>query len=202
MWANENWTRTWDGHDSEVLIQQDYLDSDEAAFIADTSRYMANERYMRVNGRPMFILYRPGLLPNARETLQRWRELWTEALGVTPWILMVQGFGDADPRDYGLDGAVEFPPHKLAVNVPDMNHELTLFDPEFAGHVRSYDGIVEESLNEQPGAFPLIKTVSPHWDNDARREGRGMVLHGSTPEKYENWLNGVVDFARQNPTLT
>jgi len=184
MWANENWTRTWDGHDSEVLIQQDYLESDDTAFIQDTARYMANERYMRVNGRPLFILYRPGLLPNARETLQRWRDQWTEALGVTPWILMVQGFGDSDPREYGLDGAVEFPPHKVAVNVPDMNQELTLFDPDFAGHVRSYDGIIHES---------------PHWDNDARREGRGMVLHGSTPEKYETWLNGAIEHARQYP---
>ena len=199
MWANENWTRTWDGHDSEVLIQQDYLESDEDAFIADTSRYMANERYMQVDGRPLFILYRPGLLPNARETLQRWRDLWTDALGVTPWILMVQGFGDMDPREYGLDGAVEFPPHKLAINVPDMNNELTLFDPDFAGHVRSYDGIIDQSLNEAPTAFPLIKTVSPHWDNDARREGRGMVLQGSTPDRYEHWLNGVIEHARQRP---
>lgn len=199
MWANENWTRTWDGHDSEVLIQQDYLETDEKEFIADTSRYMANERYMQVEGRPLFILYRPGLLPNARVTLQRWRELWTDALGVEPWILMVQGFGDSDPRKYGLDGAVEFPPHKLAVSVPDMNHELTLFDPNFAGHVRSYDGVINESLNEPPCAYPLIKTVSPHWDNDARREGRGMVLQGSTPERYEYWLNGVIDHARQHP---
>lgn len=199
MWANENWTRTWDGHDSEVLIQQDYLESDEKEFIADTSRYMANERYMQVDGRPLFILYRPGLLPNARETLQRWRELWTDALGVTPWILMVQGFGNLDPREYGLDGAVEFPPHKIALNVPDMNQELTLFDPDFAGHVRSYDRIINESLNESPSAFPLIKTVSPHWDNDARREGRGMVLQGSTPERYEYWLNGVMDHAHKYP---
>ncbi len=199
MWANENWTRTWDGHESEVLIQQDYLESDEAAFIADTSRYMANDRYMTVAGRPLFILYRPGLLPNAKETLQRWRDLWTEALGVTPWILMVQGFGNTDPREYGLDGAVEFPPHKVAINVPDMNQELTLFDPDFAGHVRSYEGVINESLNEKVADFPLIKTVSPHWDNDGRREGRGMVLHGSTPERYEYWLNGVIDHARQNP---
>lgn len=199
MWANENWTRTWDGHDNEVLIQQDYLESDEEAFIADTGRYMANERYMRVDGRPLFILYRPGLLPDARVTLRRWRNLWTELLGVEPWVLMVQGFGDSDPREYGLDGAVEFPPHKVAINVPDMNHELTLFDPEFSGHVRSYDGIINESLNERPSAFPLIKTVSPHWDNDARREGRGMVLQGSTPERYEYWLNGVINHARQNP---
>ncbi len=199
MWANENWTRTWDGHDSEVLIQQDYLESDEEAFIADTVRYMSNDRYMKVNGRPLFILYRPGLLPNAKETLARWRQLWTDALGVAPWILMVQGFGDSDPTVYGLDGAVEFPPHKVALDVPDMNQELTMFDPEFAGHVRSYEKIIDASLNEEASDFPIIKTVSPHWDNDARREGRGMVLHGSTPQNYERWLNGIIDHAQQNP---
>lgn len=201
MWANENWTRTWDGHDNEVLIQQDYLASDEEAFIADTAGYMAHERYMKVNGRPVFILYRPGLLPNARATLQQWRQLWTEALGVTPWILMVQGFGDLDPREFGLDGALEFPPHKVTINVADMNQELTLFDPDFAGHVRSYDSVIEESLNEPLASYPVIKTVSPHWDNDARREGRGMVLQGSTPARYEYWLNGAIDHARQHPFM-
>lgn len=80
-----------------------------------------------------------------------------------------------------------------------MNTELTLFDPDFAGHVRSYEGVIKESLGEEPAAFPLIKTVSPHWDNDARREGRGMVLQGSTPERYEHWLNGVIDHACEHP---
>lgn len=199
MWANENWTRTWDGHDQEVLIQQDYRDVDEEAFIQDTAKYMAHPRYVRVDGRPLFILYRPGLLPNPVETLNRWRDLWTAELGVSPLVLMVQGFDEMDPRKFQLDGAVEFPPHKLAVDVPDMNNELELFDPDFAGHVRSYEAIVEQSLSEPKADFPLIKTVSPHWDNDARREGRGMVLHGSTPESYERWLNGVIDRACQQP---
>ncbi|NND89520.1 MAG: glycosyltransferase [Granulosicoccus sp.] len=199
MWANENWTRTWDGHDSEVLIQQDYLQSDEADFIADTSRYMANPRYLQVDGRPLFILYRPGLLPQPKQTLERWRGLWEKSLGVSPLILMVQGFGDHDPRVFGLDGAVEFPPHKLAADLPDVNDELPLFDPSFAGHVRCYDSVIAQSLGEPAPAYPLIKTVSPHWDNDARREGRGMVLHGSTPAKYEHWLNGVIDYSLANP---
>jgi len=199
MWANENWTRTWDGHDQQVLIQQDYRDADEAAFIADTAQYMSHPRYVQVDGRPLFILYRPGLLPDPVQTLGRWRDLWTEALGVTPLVLMVQGFDDMDPRKFQLDGAIEFPPHKLAVDVPDMNNELELFDEDYAGHVRSYDAIIEQSLNEPQSTFPLIKTVSPHWDNDARREGRGMVLHGSTPELYEKWLNGVIDRACDQP---
>ena len=98
MWANENWTRTWDGLESEVLIEQTYREEDEAGFIADTARYMRDERYVRVAGRPLFIVYRPGLLPESRETLARWRRLWTEAVGAEPWLLMVQGFEDEDPR--------------------------------------------------------------------------------------------------------
>ena len=197
MWANENWTRTWDGFDAQVLIEQTYREADEPAFIADTARYMGHERYVRVDGRPLFILYRPGLLPEPVETLARWRRLWTEALGVEPWILMVQGFGDEDPRVFGLDAAVEFPPHKVCVGVEDMNAELTVLDPAYSGHVRRYADVVAKSLGEGPAEFPLVKTVVPSWDNDARREGRGMTLHGSTPELYERWLGGAIEHARR-----
>ena len=199
MWANENWTRTWDGAESEVLIEQTYQEQDEAAFIADTARYMAHPRYIRVQGRPLFILYRPGLLPEGRKTLARWRALWTEALGVEPWIFMVQGFGDEDPGVYALDGAVEFPPHKLCVGLPDINDQLDILDPGYSGNVRSYADVVARSLGESAPSFPLLKTVVPSWDNDARREGRGMTLHGSTPKLYERWLRGVIDYAQQNP---
>jgi len=199
MWANENWTRTWDGFDSEVLIEQNYHQADEEAFIADTAAYMANPRYLHVNERPLFILYRPGLLPKAKQTLARWRRMWTEVLGIEPWILMVQGFDDMDPREYALDGAVEFPPHKVSVDTTDINSELTIFDPEFEGHVRRYEDVINNSLNEDCPLFPLIKTVSPHWDNDARREGRGLTLHGSTPELYRRWLEGAIDHAVAEP---
>jgi len=199
MWANENWTRTWDGFDSEVLIEQNYREQDEADFIADTARYMGAPRYVRVQGRPLFILYRPGLLPDAKRTLARWRRAWTQQLGVEPWILMVQGFGDEDPRPYGLDGAVEFPPHKVCVPLPEINDELTLLDPGFRGHVRSYPQVIASSLDEPVPEFALIKTVVPHWDNDARREGRGMVLHGSTPALYERWLDGAIERACAEP---
>ena len=199
MWANENWTRTWDGFDSEILIQQDYRDHDEDDFIADTLRYFEHERYVRVEGRPLFILYRPGLLPNARETFKRWRSKWAEALGVEPWILMVQGFDSEDPGEFGLDGAVEFPPHKICKNMPDIQDELTILDPAYSGNARAYEDVIARSLGEQAPDYPLIKTVVPHWDNDARREGRGFNMHGSTPELYEYWLRGVISHAEKNP---
>ena len=198
MWANENWTRTWDGLESEVLIEQTYREEDEAGFIADTARYMTDERYVRVAGRPLFIVYRPGLLPESRKTLARWRRLWTEAVGAEPWLLMVQGFEDEDPRVHGLDGAVEFPPHKVCKDLAPINAELEVLDPAFAGHVLDYEAVVERSLGEGAVEFPLVKTVVPHWDNDARREGRGLTLHGSSPARYERWLRGATGYARAN----
>jgi len=199
MWANENWTRTWDGFDSEVLIEQSYDDADEDDFIEDTAKYFRNKRYMQVNGRPLFILYRPGLIPQAKKTFARWRKKWEAAVGVEPYFLMVQGFGDEDPRAYGLDGAVEFPPHKICQNMRQIQGDLDILDQSYTGIVHSYDDVIERSLTEKPPEFPLIKTVVPHWDNDARREGRGMTLHGSTPERYGQWLDGAIDYAVENP---
>ena len=199
MWANENWTRTWDGFEGQVLIQQDYRDEDEDAFIEDTARYFNHPRYTMVNDRPLFILYRPGLLPDAEQTIARWKKKWERLCGVEPWVLMVQGFGDENPTEYDLDGAVEFPPHKLCASVPDMNSSLNIIDPNYSGNARSYNEVIDVSLSEEAPSFPLIKTVSPHWDNDARREGRGLTLHGSTPENYERWLRGATKFAQENP---
>jgi len=199
MWANENWTRTWDGLENDVLIKQDYLDADEDNFIADTGAYMADSRYVRLNDQPLFILYRPGLLPEPEKTINRWRKKWAALLGETPLVMMVQGFGDEDPRDFGLDGAVEFPPHKVCAGLDNINDQCHVLDSNYQGLVRDYASVVDNALREEAPAYPLIKTVSPHWDNDARREGRGMTMHGSTPALYEKWLRGAMDFAELNP---
>jgi len=199
MWANENWTRTWDGLENDVLIKQDYLDEDEDAFIADTGRYMADERYVRIGNQPLFILYRPGLLPDAKANIEQWRKKWTALLGVTPLVMMVQGFDQEDPRAFALDGAIEFPPHKVCAGLKNINDRCHLLDSNYQGLVRDYSDVVNNALREPAPEFPLIKTVSPHWDNDARREGLGMTIHGSTPALYEKWLNGAMDFAIDHP---
>ncbi len=199
MWANENWTRTWDGFEKDVLIEQDYCIEDENAFIEDTANYFSNNQYIEVAGRPLFILYRPGLVPDGKRTFARWKRKWQQRIGVEPWIIMVQGFGDSDPREYGLDGAIEFPPHKVCANIPNINESLDILDSKFEGHAVLYDDVVKQSLNESECNYPLIKTVVPHWDNDARREGRGFVMHGSTPDKFGGWLSGAIEHAIERP---
>ena len=199
MWANENWTRTWDGHDKQVLLKQDYDPADDAALVADLARHFADPRYMRIGDRPLFFLYRPGQIPDARARIAAWRAAWRDDHGVDPVITMVQGFGDLDPRMYGLDGAIEFPPHKLAEGLKPVNNQLDMIDPTFSGHAFAYDDLVAAAQAEPVPDFPLIRCAVPGWDNEARRPGRGMSLAGATPDKFANWIDHSVAFAQQNP---
>ena len=196
MWANENWTRRWDGAEQEVLMAQDYRAEDEDSLLADFARCFRDTRYIRIDDRPLLMLYRARLVPEPEATFPRWRALFLERFGENPLIVMAQSFGDRDPRPLGLDGAVEFPPHKLGETLAEMPVEL--LDPDFSGKVHAYDDAAELSCVEPAPGYPLIKTIVPSWDNDARRQGSGLVLHGATPARYQGWLSHLVENARAN----
>lgn len=198
MWANENWTRRWDGMESEVLISQDYLDDDDERLLGDFCRHFKDPRYIRIQGRPLLMIYRTRLIPNAAKAIARWRMVFKNFFGENPIIVMSQSFDDFDPRGMGLDGAIEFPPHKVTKSSPLVNRDVKILDESFSGQIYNYDDIVKYSISEPRPTFPLIKTVVPSWDNDARRQGAGLVIQGSTPQKYEAWLSKLVEEAQRH----
>ncbi|WP_271504865.1 glycoside hydrolase family 99-like domain-containing protein [Bradyrhizobium sp. CCBAU 11357] len=198
MWANENWTRRWDGMESEVLISQDYLDDDDERLLGDFCRHFNDPRYIRVQGRPLLMIYRPRLIPDTANVVARWRAVFKRKFREDPIIIMSQSFDDFDPTVMGLDGAIEFPPHKITKFTPQVTSEVKILDDTFAGQVYSYDDVVKYSTDEPRPSFPLIKTVVPSWDNDARRQGTGLVIQGSTPQKYEAWLSMLVEEAQRH----
>lgn len=199
MWANENWSRRWDGLDHDILIAQDYRDEDDEAFIADIARHFNDPRYIRIDGKPIFFIYRPSIVPNAKEKFTTWRKLLKLQHDLEIVFYMVQAFDDLDPRRYGLDGAIEFPPHKVAAGLPSVAVSQGLIDPEFTGHYPSYDAMIERSLDDCCFDFDVIKAVTPMWDNEARKPGRGMGFVGATPQSYEYWLSSVISYAKANP---
>ncbi|MGC9270947.1 glycoside hydrolase family 99-like domain-containing protein [Acidiphilium sp.] len=202
MWANENWTRRWDGQEREILLAQDYEPEDDAALIDDFARHFADPRYIRLEGRPLLMIYRAALIPDGQATIARWRALFAERHNENPLMFMAQSFHDYDPTRHGLDGAIEFPPHKLVVNAPKLNAGLDVFDPEFTSDVFRYDDIAAISLAEPDPAYPLIRTIVPGWDNDARREGKGgVILQDATPDAYQTWLASLIDRARRRPVF-
>ncbi|MFN7056965.1 glycoside hydrolase family 99-like domain-containing protein [Hyphomonas sp.] len=199
MWANENWTRTWDGSEKEMILAQTYLEEDDIPFIDDVARHMKDRRYIRIGDRPLFFIYRPGHIPDTVDRMEKWRNIFRERHGLDPLIFQAQAFGDNDPREFGLDGAIEFPPHKVLNKVHDIKHKVGLFDARFSGSVPTYESIVEAAKSDPKPDFPLIRTVFPSWDNDARRPGRSTITAYSTPELFSDWLEWAVQQAETAP---
>ncbi len=197
MWANENWTRRWDGSEHEVLISQDYHTADEPALAAELVRHFRDARYIRLGGRPVLMVYRAGLIPGTAAAVARWRALFRQ-YDEDPVFVMAQSFDDRDPRPFGMDAAVEFPPHKLTTTLEPLNAGLRMLDHAATARVYSYDDAAA-ATDLTPTPYPLIRTALPSWDNDARRQGAGMVLHGSTPAAYQAWLSRLITAAIEQP---
>lgn len=197
-WANENWTRRWDGRDSEILIAQEHSAENDIAFIRDLIPYLGDPRYIRIDGRPLVVVYRPSILPDCAATLTRWRE-YCRATGVGELFLAMVQFDTEDPNEYGFDVAMEFPPHKLARGLDAINHKLDIANPHYAGHVVHYQDIVDVAKSLPAPRYPMFRGVFPGWDNEARRPGKGYTFAFSTPTRYRDWLECAVSFAEANP---
>ncbi len=77
-WANENWTKRWDGNESEILLGQKYSTEDAQAFIRYLIPFFKDERYIKVDGRPVLFVYRPSHIDTAREYVAVWRRVCEE----------------------------------------------------------------------------------------------------------------------------
>lgn len=199
IWANETWSRRWDGSASEILLAQTYPPDMPDILAADLVRHFRDPRYRRIDGRPLLAIYRTSMIPNAAQWLDELRAAFAR-LGENPLIYMAQTFEDEDPRLFGCDGALEFPPHKISrtlrLNMPERgfgnNPQLKVWD---------YDAIVDRALNLPETPYPMIRGCFPSWDNDSRRQGAASVIHGSTPNKFRRWLEALVEAAEDGSEL-
>lgn len=194
-WANENWTRRWDGQESDILIAQRHSPADDVAVFDDIARYIRSPRYLRVAGKPLILVYRPDALPDAAATMGRWRERARETGVGEIFLLCTNAFGFGDYRGSGFDGLTEFPPHALSLG--EITHAVQLLNAGFSGRVYDYEAVVPERISElierkDPRHFPGIM---PAWDNEARKPGAGHVFHNATPEPFYRWAKAALDFS-------
>lgn len=194
-WANENWTRRWDAAEHEILIAQKYQPDDDVNFIKSMVPMFQDRRYIKIDGRPFLIVYRPQHLPNARASAQIWREHCREAGIGEIHICAALTHGNEDYQQYGFDSGVEFPPHNLRSG--NVNHEVNFYD-SFNGNVMQFEDIAQSYLDrDYPGSL-VHRTVFPSWDNTARTGKRALVVWNGTPENYEYWLSATISKAEQS----
>lgn len=111
-WANENWTRVWDGGEREILVKQEYSLEDDINHIRHLLPALGDGRYIRIGGKLLLLIYQVSRLPEPRRTADTWRDEVRKA-GLGELLLCkVESKPEehSDPRDQGLDAAVEFAP--------------------------------------------------------------------------------------------
>lgn len=203
MWANENWTRRWDGRTADVLIGQDYDSVPAELFIDDVMEFLKDPRYLKIDGRCLLSIYRPGQMHNFSEIVAGWRKRAKEE-GIELHVVTVdvaRGF-DAleDPADAGLDGMMDFPPHNCLWSWVD--HEGLGVHPRFTGNLLSYSRLVEAAEGKlraglADGSFPGVMVT---FDNTARRQWAGDVWIGSNPYTFRRWLAEAVRAVAHRPS--
>ena len=192
-WANENWTRRWDGSEAEVLMQQDYSEEGNERFIRDVIPILKDPRYIRVGDAPILLVYRVDKLSDPRRTVSIWRRIWHAESGLDLHLVAVQSFGIGDPRPFGFDASVEFPPHTKhvpmdACNLPDLVSD-------FSGFLEDYVGVMRSQIHKPLTDYVRYRGVMPDWDNTPRWGKRAHILVGASPELYESWLKFVARHA-------
>jgi lipopolysaccharide biosynthesis protein len=185
-WANENWTRRWDGLESEILMEQVYGREDSHAFLVSLLPLFRDPRYIRVDDRPLLLVYKAALIPELPRTVAMWREQARAAGFGDVYLVACQTVGETDPVRLGFDAGCEFPPH--GHNAVWLNARMRVTNAAFNGLVTSYKSQVVQSLERPAADFKLFRTVMPAWDNTARRQDRGTIFVGSSPELFQYWV--------------
>ena len=221
-WANENWTRVWDGGEQHILLEQVYSAEDDLNHIRALIPFFKDARYIKIDGKPVFAIYRSTVFPDIRQTIRTWREEASKH-NLELYLCRFESSGVAG-KEYmtGFDAAIEFQP-QVKSNEPEkistLKDEISLRNiqrsiafrtkrlinnpgetiglkqkPQLKGSVAPYKDYVEGGIQRYntPIDYKLFRSVCPGWDNSSRRKNGYAILDGSTPELFESWIKGAL----------
>ena len=185
-WANENWSRRWDGSESDVLLAQQHTESDDIAFIDSVIPYFHHARYLKINSAPLLVVYRISLLSNPKKVIARWRALVRKAGFPDLHVCMAETFGLNDPNEYSADSSCQFPPHGILAS--EKTNSIKGLNPSFSGKIYDYADVVEGELRRPQASHMQFRTAMPSWDNTSRKGLASHIFDNSSPEMFEAWM--------------
>ena len=203
-WANHSWNTAWQGTNS-MLIEQVYPGwDDHSAHFDWLLQAFTDSRYLKVDGKPIFVIYKPDDIPDVRKVTDFWRERAVKAGLPGLYLIGVSHRSEKwDPRTRGLDASTmqalperdgriprRYLTTKLKLALQGNKHELTIWD---------YEEILPILLRSNKPEWRDYPLVLPNWDNTPRIGMRGLVFHGATPEKFRGLLREAINRVADQP---
>ena len=213
-WANEDWTNSWNNRSNTILIKQTYGDEEMwKKHYEYLKPFFKDERYIKKDGKPFFIIYRPEIIPNVTEMLNLWNELAVEdgLGGITYAYQHVNYLLSNMVDDECFKYHIEYQPmYARTMNVSKiynmlrsikkiiyklLKRETSDIRGTFATKVKilDYDSVWEYILNQKPTGQGSIPCAFVDWDNTPRKGDAGVVIHGASPEKFKGYFSRLIN---------
>jgi len=196
-WANHSWTAIWEGNAKRILVEQTYpSDEDNKRHFKTLLEAFRDARYITVDGKPLFLIFDPKGLPQAKQMLDSWRR-WAVEAGMSG-VYLVAVLEDTlfvdtkiwDPVANGFDAVMVA--NQTAVAYANVNTASTLrtlfrrlpYLNRRPLHVYKYTDALPYFFASVPDGVESFPCVVPNWDNTPRRGSRGVVLTDTSPELF------------------
>jgi lipopolysaccharide biosynthesis protein len=186
-WANEPWSRRWLGEERDVLMPQRYSAADDVAHARWLVRAFLDPRHLRVDGRPVFLVYRPDDLPEPQRTVDTIKAEAQRHGAGEPYLIGICSFSEVDQRKRGFDATLDWEP-RLDVAGDPRASGLKVVDYEDARRRMA-----------PAHSHPSYRTIMVGWDNTARRGTDATIFTGCTPERFEAGLHDLVEAVQAAP---
>ena len=204
-WANHSWNSIWQGCPDRVLIEQTYPGmEDHKSHFDFLLKAFRDGRYITVDGKPLFMVYKPNDIPEVVKVTDFWRERAHKA-GLKGLHLVGVSHHEPTwcPLDYGFDACMmqKLPPRngrvpwkfvdsKLKMMLSQNGHKLTIY---------TYEEMLSFLLRKNKTVFLDYPCVLPNWDNTPRAGMNGLVFHESTPELFRHHVKEALSKVSEYP---
>jgi hypothetical protein len=224
-WANESWTGIWYGARDKLLMEQTYGGKDDLiSHFKYLEKAFTDERYIKIDNKPVFVIYRPRYLPDSKFILDFWREMAVK-IGF-PDIYFIGTLRalevlNANKKDTGFDGFIASNPEQMNSRYKGRKENIEGIVPVMKSHIKKIPLVkkfrnISFNMQVKPNIFHYDECIKsafsnydldddhypcalPNWDNTPRCGGNGSVFIGSTPELFGKHLLDAVKLVKKKP---
>ncbi len=184
IWANEPWSKRWDGSENEIIQPQVHsIEDDEKHMNFLCEHFFSDDRYIRVDNKPVFIVYRTELFDDIKETAKLWRKIAKKRGFKDLHLVRVESFTqNVNPNKINFDAALEFVPN-WKTNLPSFS------DYKIIDYCSSVFNSILTTYH-----YSTIRCVFPSWDNTPRKGKDGTVYINNNLHVFKFYLQRMIQF--------
>lgn len=211
-WANEPWSRRWDGSENEIIMPQEYGGREEwKKHFEYLYQFFCDKRYIKINENPIFIIYKPELIPNINDMIDYWNQLAKEkGINKIEFIYQYPQFYYMKDKDesrfsYGIQFEPIFSNGDMQYKMSNKKEKITFLLANKDILIRkirnklcngpklySYDDTWKRILESRPLNNKMIPGAFVDWDNTARRGKKATCYIGANPDKFKKYMEKLV----------